>query len=254
MRILILVQSIDLPNKSHYKRAMKAQQETWDSVPHPDVDVIYYMPGNVDDVLEGNILRIKCGTHWTEMFWNLAKAMRHMLKHDQSWDYIFKTDNSTYIDKAKLHSILESRPRENYYGGMIFPWKTPGVHGMDFMWGDGYALSRDMVAHVVKCYNSAPLKGKQEDDIVIAQIMQDVAKWDDTLHIAIPMMHHNKIQPGYHAYRCRIDPIHYSPAAGIYSDIDRIIDNDIIMMNQIHNFIVHGQTDNNLVLQEQVQN
>ena len=98
------------------------------------------------------------------------------------------------------------------------------------------------------------LKGKQEDDIVIAQLMTDIAEWDYTLDICIPMLHKGEVELGYHAYRCRIDQISYSPAAGIYSNIDQIIDNDIMMMNKIHNLIHNGQTDDHKLLQEQVQN
>lgn len=254
MKILILVQSIDLPNKPEYERLRQAQLATWDSIPHPNVDVIYYTPGIIEDKLEGNRLHIACNTHWTYMFFNLAKAMRHMLKHDMSWDYIFKTDNSAYIDKAKLHEILLNKPREKYYGGMVFPFMIPGVHNLDFMWGDGYALSRDMVAHIVSKYNAAPLKGKQEDDIIVAHLMSNVANWDPTLKIYIPMLYKNEVELGHHAYRCRIDHVNYSPAAATFPEINKIIDNDIMMMNKIHNILTNGQTDNNSILQEQDKN
>lgn len=244
MRILILVQSIDLPNKPEYERLRQAQLATWDSIPHPDVDVIYYTPGIIEDKLEGNRLHIACDTHWTYMFFNLAKAMRHMLKHDQSWDYIFKTDNSAYIDKAKLHEILLTKPRENYYGGMLFPFKAPGDTSINFMWGDGYALSRDMAAHIVSKYNAAPLKGKQEDDRVVAQIMYNIANWDPELKIYIPGLYKNNVELGHHAYRCRIDHTGASPAAVSYEHINKIIDNDIMMMHKIHNTLTNGQTNN----------
>jgi len=252
MRILILVQSIDLPNKSGYKRLQKAQEETWDSVHHPDVDVIYYYPGSrIDDVLEGNKLHIVCDTHWKHMFFNLAKAMRHMLKHDMSWDYIFKTDNSTYVDKAKLYETLLTKPREKYYGGMDFTFRSPEMHKAPFFWGDGYALSRDMVAYIVGKYNAAPLRGNQEDDIVIGLLLADVAKWDPTLTISLPILNNNEVEPGYCTYRSRIDAINCSPAAYNIEDLDKIIDNDIMMMHKIHNTITNGQTNNYSSLQRQ---
>lgn len=237
MRVLILVQSIDLAAKPEYAKLRQAQMETWDSIPHPNIDVVYYFPGTVPDRLEGNILQIACNTHWTYMFFNLAKAMRHMLKHDQSWDYIFKTDNSTYVDKEKLYEILLTKPREKYYGGMDFPLKVANVHTRPFMWGDGYALSRDMVAHIVSMYNKAPLKGKQEDDIVIAQLMTGIANWDASLNLCVPLLNDNKIETGYHAYRCRVDDVGYSPAAVDFLHINEILDNDIKVMHKIHNLV-----------------
>lgn len=254
MKILILVQSIDLPNKPEYERLRQAQLATWDSIPHPDVNVIYYTPGNTADKLEGNWLHIACDTHWTYMFFNLAKAMRHMLKHDQSWDYIFKTDNSAYIDKAKLHELLLTKPREKFYGGMLYPFKAPGDKTINFMWGDGYALSRDMVAHIVSKYNAAPLRGKQEDDRVVSQLMLDTANWDDSLKIFIPGLYKNEVEVGHHAYRCRIDHTGVSPAAINYTEINKIIDNDIMMMHKIHNTLTHGQTDNSEGIHAEAQN
>lgn len=253
MKVLVLVQSIDLPNKPEYNRLRRAQQETWDSIPHPDVNVIYYMPGVISDSLNGNVLHITCSTNWDFMFFNFAKALRHMLKHDQSWDYVFKTDNSTYIDKAKLHEILSTKPREKYYGGMIYPFPTEVKYEVPFMWGDGYALSRDMAAHIVAKYNAAPLRGKQEDDIVVSQLMHQVANWDESLKIAVPMLNNNEIEPGYHAYRCRIDKLTHSPAAAVYKEINKIIDNDIMIMNKIHNILHHGQTNNGEGLLEETQ-
>ena len=254
MKILILVQSIDLPNKQHYAKLRKAQEDTWDSIPHPDVDVIYYTPGLIADKLEGNKLHITCPTHWTYMFFNLAKAMRHMLKHDQSWDYIFKADNSVYIDKARLHEILLNKPREKYFGGMIFKFKGPNDPRPDFMWGDGYALSRDMVAYIVDKYNKAPFKGKQEDDVVVAHLMTDVANWDTTLEICIPGMQNGRVDPNYHAYRTRMDHTRQSPASTTYVEINEIIENDIIMMHAIHKIITNGKTNSERLLQEQDQN
>ena len=233
MKVLILVQSVDKPD---FIRLRQAQQETWDSVEVPDVQTIYYLPGPINDTLEGNTLRIWQDLHWQFMFFTFAKALRHMLKYE--WDYIFKTDNSTYVDKAKLHEILSSKPRTKYYGGMSFPFKIDGVHTVDFFWGDGYALSRDMAEHIVQCYNKAPFKGLQEDDIVVAKIMKNVANWDPTLHVQVPMTNNLTIEPGHHVYRVRIDAVNYSPAAFEFDDIKTIIDHDIWMMNQVHDTVL----------------
>jgi hypothetical protein len=111
-----------------------------------------------------------------------------------------------------------------------------------------------MVAHIVAKYNAAPMRGKQEDDIVIAQLVTDVANWDSSLNIYIPMLYNNEVELGHHAYRCRIDHLNFSPAAAVFPDINKIIDNDIAMMHKIHNILTNGQTDNHSVLQEQDKN
>lgn len=240
MKILILVQSIDLPNKQHYTKLREAQENTWDSISHPNVDVLYYFPGAlVNDTLINNKLHIVCDTHWSYMFFTLAKAMRYLLKHDMSWDYIFKTDNSTYINKAKLYEILLNKPREKYFGGMSCFFKEADDTYSSLMWGDGYALSRDMVSYIVDKYNKAPFKGKQEDDRVISQIMQNVTDWDTTLEISIPGFNNKEVFLDHHAYRTRTDFTNISPASVDYVHIEKIIDNDITMMHKIHDVLTN---------------
>jgi hypothetical protein len=250
MKVLILVQSINPSSKPEYEKLRQTQLATWDSIIHPDVDVIYYTPGVIPDKLEGNQLHIFSNTHWTHMFFTLAKAMRHMLKHDMSWDYIFKTDNTAYIDKAKLHEILSTKPREKYYGGMLSPFKTSDNKLVNIMWGDGYALSRDMVAYLVSTYNKAPFKGKQEDDVTVSYIMQGIANWDSSLSIYTP---NEIIEPGHHAYRCRVDHTGYYPGDTPYTEISKVIDIDNIMMNKVHNKLTNGQTDNSKGILEEIQ-
>lgn len=56
------------------------------------------------------------------------------------FDYIFRTNVSSYIDLEALRFFLKDKPRDNFYAGAI-----GNLHGVSFASGSGYFLSRDLV-------------------------------------------------------------------------------------------------------------
>jgi hypothetical protein len=61
------------------------------------------------------------------------------------FDYIFRTNTSSYVDLKGLQRFIEDKPKENFYAGTI------GSHqNIKFASGCGYFISRDLVAKVVK--------------------------------------------------------------------------------------------------------
>jgi hypothetical protein len=61
------------------------------------------------------------------------------------FDYLYRTNVSSYIDLNGLSAFLECQPKENFYAGVI------GNHqGVSFASGCGYFLSRDLVSKVVQ--------------------------------------------------------------------------------------------------------
>jgi hypothetical protein len=61
------------------------------------------------------------------------------------FDYIYRTNVSSYIDLIKLTEFVNNKPRKGYYGGAV------GTHqGISFASGCGYFLSRDVVNKVLE--------------------------------------------------------------------------------------------------------
>ena len=60
------------------------------------------------------------------------------------FDYIFRTNVSSYLDIEGLQKFVSGQPRNNFYAGAI------GNHqGIDFASGCGYFISRDLVSMVL---------------------------------------------------------------------------------------------------------
>lgn len=242
MKVLILVQSTD---NSYYQPLIEAQQQTWDSVPHPDVTVVYYKPDPTKEELNSNVLDVCHNKRGDHAFFSLMKAMRFMLKKEQ-WDYIIKTDNSIYINKEKLYELLLTKPREKYFGGQPITYdnlseesKKSFPTDVKFLWGEMLILSRDCAVHLVDAFNKAPLKGIGSDDIIISHILQNYCTWDESIKIEL-----NEENLSGYAYRVRRAALMYSPLFALPSNIKEVIDSDITIMNKIHNLITNGKTDN----------
>ena len=61
------------------------------------------------------------------------------------FDYIFRTNVSSYVDLPRLNEFIRHRPLTNYYAGVIGEYQ-----GISFASGCGYFISRDVVEKVLK--------------------------------------------------------------------------------------------------------
>lgn len=89
-------------------------------------------------------------------------AMKFVLMNCE-FDYLFRTNSSSYINISALEGFVKDLPRELVYGG------PPGVHGIEFASGTGVLLSRDLVAHVV---SDELMDLAEVDDVAIARSLQ----------------------------------------------------------------------------------
>lgn len=65
--------------------------------------------------------------------------------HNFHFDYIYRTNVSSYVDLVGLNEFIKNKPRNGYYAGVI------GDHqGITFASGSGYFLSRDVVNKVLE--------------------------------------------------------------------------------------------------------
>lgn len=251
MKVLILVQSTDNP---FYKNLIEAQQQTWDSVGHPDITVLYYKANPKGEGIEDNVLNVFNSDKVDHGFFVLAKALRYMLKKYQ-WDYVVKTDNSVYINKEVLYNLLLNKPREHYFGGMLITHKDLSEESkkffpedLKFLWGELMVMSRDIAAHVVNTFNKAPLKGLGPDDLNVSHILKDYCVWDESLKIDL-----DESDLSSYAYRVRRLEQSFSPMYVKASNFQDIIDSDILTMNKIHNLITNGKDNNREIISQEAQ-
>ena len=160
MKVLILVLSC---LKDPYDKLMKAQQRTWDSVDIPGVETIYYY-GEGGGYKELNHYSKEFGADARDdlrmAHWKYALTLREVLPLD--WDFIFRTNSSSYVNKRELLKMADKLPKTGcYYGqdGCHSSWLSAshvcGAGGCKkFASGCGHFISRDVaeiLAKEIKC-------------------------------------------------------------------------------------------------------
>lgn len=219
MKVVVLVMSSEL---ERYPELIQKQQTTWDANHHTEVETIYYY-SSYKTALVGNKLHVDVPELHGSFYNKTMMAFEKLLMY--KWDYIFKTDNSTYINKEALYIVLESKPRENYYGGHFY--QTTYAKTAPFLWGEGFALSRDVVQYLVKEYKASTTLRSGVEDVHIGMILKDKFEWDTSL--SIHSYHPSKTVIPNHIYRCRNDSVN-----GVkFTD-------DLLTMQIIHECVVNS--------------
>lgn len=87
--------------------------------------------------------RIETSTPETYLMTNAktVAAFRHILD-TEDFDYILRTNTSSYVNLPLLQRFVQSLPNTGYYGGTL--WEK---NGMTYVTGTSILLSREMVEH-----------------------------------------------------------------------------------------------------------
>jgi hypothetical protein len=160
MKVLILVLSYH--DNSIYSQFYDTQKETWDSEEIDEVETFYYFGNHDKNVIVGRDIFVdvnesteNCG-HKTINAFELVKNLE--------FDYIFRTNSSSYVDKKLLIEFIKTKPKLKYYSGFL-----GNYNGVDFASGSGYFLSKDLVKIVLEQKNF--WEHDVLDDVAIAKIL-----------------------------------------------------------------------------------
>lgn len=209
MKILIMVQATHIPP---YDMIIKGQKETWDSIEVEGVDTIYYYSGDTMK-RDGKDLYVKCPPEANMNNYRFKLALDYIWdSNDPGYNYIFRTNASSYVDKKLLKEWLQDKPRHKFYCGR---------DGGGFASGCGFALSTDLV-NILRTIDDYPT---DSEDCLIGVYLQrenigvypGALRWDFYPHSP----QHN-IPKIYH-YRCKSD------------DLDRT--KDVTAFNHIHKLL-----------------
>jgi len=80
------------------------------------------------------------------------------------FDYIYRTNVSSYLDLTRLQRFAEGMPRNNLYAGLI-----GNHHGISFASGCGYFISRDLVIKVLQ--NKELWDHNEIDDVSLGKLL-----------------------------------------------------------------------------------
>lgn len=101
---------------------------------------------------------------WSLIGLKTIMAFKHVLEN-YDFDYLFRTNTSSYLDTGGLLDFLEGKPKASVYGGVV--GKVFG--NSEFASGAGILLSRDVVEKIVS--KSKDWKHGLVDDIAIADLV-----------------------------------------------------------------------------------
>ena len=145
MKIIILVIST---HSDLYKSFNNTIRSTWGSIHNPNIRIIYcYGKPFLDN--NGTVLindRLYCNQ--LESYENIGRktidSFEYILQNFE-FDYIFRTNESSYIIQEKLFTFLENKTNiKNYACGSIL-YHEP----FPFLAGSGYILSKDITQLIV---------------------------------------------------------------------------------------------------------
>jgi len=140
-KILISVLSLE---QEPYISLEKTIRDTWASKTYPNVDIIYYYGGSDEIKLVGD----KFYSNTSEGLYNIGYKTLNLFDYllkNHDFDYIFRTNSSSYVNIEELLEFIEYKPLENFYSGVI-----GNYGGINFASGSGYFISRDLVELVVE--------------------------------------------------------------------------------------------------------
>ena len=161
-KILISILTFD---RQPYIDIEKAIRETWGSQGDEDIEIIYYYGGSE----EIKLIDDKLFLNTPEGLYNIGRKTLKMydfiLKNFQ-FDYLFRTNSSSYIDIKKLKEFIKDKPDTKFYSGVI------GNHnGINFASGSGYFLSKDLVKLVSN--NQNRWNHRFIDDVSLSKILHN---------------------------------------------------------------------------------
>lgn len=174
---------------------MKTQQNTWDSVECKNVDTVYYYGGGKG--WNGKEFSANTNDLYYFMSAKFALALKEIAL--DTYDYIFRTNSSSYVNKKELVEFAKTLPTEKLYAGWTFVDSED--HGGLCVSGAGIFLSPDTAKILLD--NIDP-NFEQEEDVYAGRILRKhgITAIDDKSRYDVESFHPYIPTNLYH-YRCK---------------------------------------------------
>lgn len=140
-------------------------RETWANHNLDNVKVFFYHGGDKER-LEGDKIITEYPEGLSNIGYKTIRAFEILLKNND-FDYIFRTNSSSYVNIKKLVNYLDDKPLHNFYHGKIAYYDD-----VEFASGCGYFLSKDVVKKIVE--NKNEFNHQIIDDVAIAYLLRDI--------------------------------------------------------------------------------
>ena len=194
MKVIISVLSID--DSSSFSALEKIIRETWYNLNEPGFEIFFYY-GNHD---KNEIIGDKIFTNTGERYHNCGHKtvkMFELVYNNFDFDYIFRTNLSSYVDITELKNFLQGMPKNNFYCGSFGE-----AAGIPFCSGSGYFLSRDLVEKVI--INKSNWDHSLIDDVSLGLLLNNLGV-ERTLGRRYDFVSGLEIDLSNYHYRCKTD-------------------------------------------------
>lgn len=179
----------------------EVQLATWmASCATAGVEALHYVGNAPEMLLDGSTLRLDAPDNVLSHTGPKTQRALQWALENREFDFVFRTNTSSYVDPRLLVEFLSKRPRTRHYGGSHNP--TAG----GFAVGCGMSLSRDVCSLLAK----SPCRlAHGVDDVAIARclrrsgIVHEHQPRTDLLCEADMVAWRAAGQPLSHHYRCK---------------------------------------------------
>lgn len=139
-----------------YQNLEKCIRSTWGSMKYENVKIFYYYGGNKNFIQNDKIFHNVLDT-MSNIGFKTLYSYEYLLKNFD-FDYVFRTNSSSYVSIPNILEYLDGKPKERFYNGIIEKYYFRNSLfskklALDFVSGSGYFLSKDVVVSIVENKN-----------------------------------------------------------------------------------------------------
>lgn len=169
MKVLILIIS---STEEPYNRLEEVIRRTWGSNTNENVEIFYNYGNGNSTFIDGDKIICNCIESIDNIGLKTVKSFELLSKFE--FDYIFRTNLSSFVNINNMLKYLENMPSEKFYGGMC-TLNFSGEHFNKFgegtfASGSGYFLSKDVVKLIID--NKEHWDHSIIDDVAIAGLLK----------------------------------------------------------------------------------
>jgi hypothetical protein len=194
IKVLILV--LDIKKEPYISIKKEGIDKTWNSEDYPNIDTYFYYGDNDKNEIIGDEILTDIPDTFENIGRKTIKALE-IIDENLDYDYIFRTNTSSYICKELLMDKIKSIQDENLYAGKFLLKRTKD--DMRVASGAGYFLSKNKVKYIIQ--NQDKWDHTIEDDIALGELLGE-----EPLYLnRIDLRHLDKIYEFklYYHFRCK---------------------------------------------------
>jgi hypothetical protein len=167
MKLLITILSCSQPPYTYIIE--NGIKKTWNSTHHPDIETYHYFGGSVNQSHDKDNIYLRCPEDYYSLGIRTLECFDYCLRNFE-FDFLLRTNISSYIHKYNLMLWLANKPRENFYSGVVGEYGH-GASSIKFASGAGIFMSRDIVEKIVK--QADLIDTSLIDDVAIGKLLSD---------------------------------------------------------------------------------